>query len=59
MPTHHTEEPQDAFASLYKRCVEDIQQHLQHTIPLTPAAFQVAAERVREHLSRALRASPG
>lgn len=53
MPTYHTaEELQDAFASLYKRCVEEIQQHLQHTTTLTAAAFQSAAERVRERLSR-------
>jgi hypothetical protein len=52
MPTRHTEETQDTFASLYERCLQEIQQRLRETTTLTTEVLQVAAERVRESLSR-------
>lgn len=52
MPARHTEETQDAFASLYQRCLEEIQQRLRETTALTAEVLQVAAESVRENLSR-------
>jgi Zinc-ribbon containing domain len=51
MSTRHTEETQDTFASLYERCLKEIQQRLRETTTLTTEVLQVAAERVRESLS--------
>jgi hypothetical protein len=52
MSTRHTEETQDAFASLYQRCLEEIQQRLRKTTALTTEVLHIAAESVRESLSR-------
>jgi hypothetical protein len=59
MPTRHTEETQDLFASLYERCVKEIQQRLRDTTTLTTEVLQVAAERARESLSHAKGVSEG
>jgi hypothetical protein len=53
MPTHHTDEQADDLASLYKRCLEEIRQRLEHTTTLTADTFQAIASAVHESLEKA------
>jgi iron-sulfur cluster repair protein YtfE (RIC family) len=54
MSTDHTgaEQTEASFASLYARCLEEIQRLLDHTTVLTVETFRAVAQTVQEQLAR-------
>lgn len=57
MSSHHAEEhtsEDEAFHSLYERCIEEIKQRLEQTATLSAETFQAAASAVRDQLATSM-----